>query len=303
MIYIYSFCVFINRISKDHLEYTCNLLINSLLKSDTKFKLIIFSNFTINIKNNENVEVRNYIENKMGNVGDKWWLLSFNKLYTWKTLYDETKQNFIWTDLDNIICTNIDYIEKLDNLFLENGGHLTNNPTFFSNNNNYKVNQSRYIQVNFFKLNIQLYNSLMDCYTNDIIKKKLKLRFDSQDLFNYYIHSIVKLKDINILGFNIYQNTVNGLCVWSEKGLEHPNINGLQKLYYENNMLKSKYYPLKDIHILSFTFFRLTDFLKCNKIEFNEKFGHIINYNDNDNLNFNNLHSKLDDLIKNLTYK
>ena len=143
----------------------------------------------------------------------------------------------------------------------------------------------------------------MKCY-DDIKKKRLRLRYDSQDLFNYYIHHVIKLKDINVLGFNIYPNTVNGLCVWSSEGKEHPNMDGLEKLYYMDNKFKSKYYELNDIHLLSFTFLRLNGLLKTE--EFKTKFAHIINYDENKYVQenryneFNNLHKKMENLLKNI---
>ena len=40
----------------------------------------------------------------------------------------------------------------------------------------------------------------------------------------------------------------------SRKGWSHANKIGLNNLYLDNNLLRSKFYPDKSIHILSFTF-------------------------------------------------
>lgn len=46
----------------------------------------------------------------------------------------------------------------------------------------------------------------------------------------------------------------------------HPNIEGLNNLHIsESNTLKSKLYPDKEIHILSFTFIKLRILSKTNK--------------------------------------
>ena len=42
--------------------------------------------------------------------------------------------------------------------------------------------------------------------------------------------------------------------MWSYDGDKHANLNGLNNLYYENKLLKSNFFPNKEIHIVSFTF-------------------------------------------------
>jgi len=44
-----------------------------------------------------------------------------------------------------------------------------------------------YILGNIWKLNIELYNNLIECL-NHIIASKLQLRYDLQDLYNYYTY-------------------------------------------------------------------------------------------------------------------
>jgi hypothetical protein len=60
------------------------------------------------------------------------------------------------------------------------------------------------------------------------------------------------------------------LCVWSKEGIGHATLSGLKNLYFENNVLKSKYYAEKEIHILSFTFYTLLKLY--NTIEFKKLF-------------------------------
>ena len=93
------------------------------------------------------------------------------------------------------------------------------------------------------EINIKLYNNLIKTL-NYLLKKKVKLRYDLQDLFTWYIYkkdrklypSIKKLidaKNINILGRNIRLDTLNGLAVWSKEGNTHANFLGLKKFIYK----------------------------------------------------------------------
>jgi hypothetical protein len=102
-----------------------------------------------------------------------------------------------------------------------------------------------------------------------LINEKLNLRYDLQDLFNYYIYieSNIDYKYINIIGYNIKYDSINGLAVWSENGLTHANESGLDNLYLDNNILKSKFYPDKNIHILSFTFYTLKNIFNSQKFK------------------------------------
>ena len=101
--------------------------------------------------------------------------VSFNKINIYKDLYDEYKKNYIWIDLDTIICYNIDYINDLSNVFIENGGDCINKNTLFTNNNSIVVPRNRYIQGNFWKLDIELYYKLIETL-DDLNKENLKLR-------------------------------------------------------------------------------------------------------------------------------
>ena len=193
--------------------------------------------------------------------------LSFNKINIYKDLYDEFKKDYIWIDLDTIICKNIDYINNLSNVFIENGGSCVRKNGLFNNNSSIFVPRNKYIQGNIWKLNINLYNDLIKTLEK-IISKKLILRYDLQDLFNYYIYienNNNKINKVNIIGNNIHSDTINGLSIWSSDGNSHPNLIGLNNLYYKNNELKSLFYPNKKIHILSFTFNTMKILSKQNK--------------------------------------
>ena len=126
----------------------------------------------------------------------------------------------------------------------------------FSNNDVIRIPRKNYIQGNFWKLNIDLYHELMKTF-EELKQKNLKLRYDCQDLFGYYIYIKNKglLKNINILGNNVKPNTINGLAIWSKTNpWEHASYNGLKNIYWFNNEMKTLFHPDKTIHVLSFTF-------------------------------------------------
>lgn len=265
----FTFCVNINRHNIFFLNNTLNILLKSLHKNLKVYKLICYTNFKLDISKKYNIELRNYYDkSKFKLYTDKWLNLSFNKINIYKDLYDEYKKDFIWIDLDTIITSDISYINNLSNVFIENGGIINRQNLLFNNNNIINVPRNRYIQGNFWKLNIELYKKLINTL-NILIKKNLKLRYDLQDLFNYYIYieNNGELKDIYILGNNVHKNTINGLAIWSKNGNTHATLHGLNNLYIENNILKSKYYPNKNINILSFTFNTLKKLYNTNKFK------------------------------------
>ncbi len=267
MLYLFTFCVDLNKYSIDSLKNVLNILVNSLEETNPNFKLIIFTNFDLKVNNNK-IELRKYYDtgikyfnNSISPLKDNgysvnWRNLSFNKINIWKDLYDETKINYTWIDLDTIFVHDISYINDIPNFFIINGANSNiANPMFY----NYKVTVPRknYIQGNVWKLDIELYNKLIDCYA-DIVKKKLTLRYDLQDLYNYYIYIVnknVTLDDqkVYILGRNIANNTENGLGIFNSSGVGHPTKDNLINLYYDKKgILRTKHLPNKEIHIVSF---------------------------------------------------
>jgi hypothetical protein len=253
----YTFCVDIGKHNQVELSKAFNMLISSIRKHIKSYKLICFTNFEIkDMSKNYSIEFREYYDNsKIKLYSDKWLNLSFNKINIYKDLYDEFHEDFIWVDLDTIICCDISYINNLKNVFIEIGGNCINQNLLFHNNNQLTVPRNKYIQGNFWKLDINLYNLLM-ITLEEIINKSLILRYDLQDLFSYhiYIKNKGQIDNINILGNNVKSNTINGLSIWSKSGNTHATLDGFNNLYIDQGIIKSKFYTDKEIHILSFTF-------------------------------------------------
>ena len=253
MLHIYSFCVYIEKHSIEDLLKVLKLFIKSLDINVKKYKLILYTNFIEEINHN-NVEIRKYYDKTKNRYDNNWFNLNFNRINIYKDLYDEYKIDFLWMDIDSIITYDISYLNNIDNIFLENGGNEIVEQKIFKNSFE-TVKTNIHIQGNLWKLNIELYNDLLLCL-NMLDNENKILDYDVQSLFNFYIHKYDKkqIKNLNIYGDNYYNNTLNGLAQWNIDKITHSSIDGLEKMYYENNILKTKYDISKEIHIVSFTF-------------------------------------------------
>jgi hypothetical protein len=275
MLYFFSFCCLIGKQTKDELLFATNLLIKSMDKFIKQYKFIIYTNFDLDLHiQNSNVEIRKYYNHKENELlygNNQWKNLSMNKLFIYKDLYDEFKIDYTWIDLDTYIYHDLSYIEHLDNCFLEYGGEFKKLDVV---SNNFNIEFHRYIQGNFWKLNINLYMKLIELL-NTLKINGIKLEYDSQSLFTYYFYNILngnlQNMNINILGNNIYHNTLNGIAIWCEKNKgSHANLDGLNNLFLDKNILRSKFHENKEIHIVSFTFNSLM--IIKNNIVFNKLF-------------------------------
>ena len=253
MLHIYSFCVYIEKHSIEDLLKVLKLFIKSLDINVKKYKLILYTNFIEEINHN-NVEIRKYYDKTKNRYDNNWFNLNFNRINIYKDLYDEFKIDFLWMDIDSIITYDISYLNNIDNIFLENGGNEIVEQKIFKNSFE-TVKTNIHIQGNLWKLNIELYNDLLLCL-NMLDNENKILDYDVQSLFNFYIHKYDKkqIKNLNIYGDNYYNNTLNGLAQWNIDKITNSSIDGLEKMYYENNILKTKYDISKEIHIVSFTF-------------------------------------------------
>lgn len=258
-LYLFTFLVYIGRHSQEDLIRCFKLLITSLNNQNIDFKIICYTNFNPNV-NDTNVTYRKYYDNsKQPLYNDRWLNLSFNKINIYKDLYDETGINYTWIDLDTIVTHDISYLSELDNFFIIQGGICNTIEEIFTNFKPEKsTNVCDAIQGNLWKLNIDLYHKLMSTFHEES-QKGLIFNYDTQGLFNYYVNTKGNTEGINIIGKNCYENCLNGLGVWSNNGFcKHGNLEALEQMYYdENNILRTKYYPDKEIHLISFTFYTI----------------------------------------------
>ncbi len=270
MLHLYTFCVDIGKHSKTELVNILKILINSLDKTNI-YQLHIFTNFNIDI-DNPNIVFHEYFDNSVAIYQDIWLNLSFNKIHIYKYLFDKYKIDFIWVDLDTIFITDISYINDISSFFIDCGG-INEDPHLLIFNTDIYIPRNKWIQGNIWKLNIELYNKLIDVH-KEITLKNMKFNYDLQSLFTYYFYIFLDgnektLLDNNIyiIGRNLKKNVVNGLCIWDPNGNTHANLNGLNNLYYENKLLKTNFYPDKEIHIVSFTFNTLKQLYNTKKFQ------------------------------------
>ena len=274
MLYLFTFCVQIGKHSNNELLRVLDILISSLNKTNT-YELHIFTNIEINVNNsnnsnNSNIVLHKYFDNNVNIYSDNWLNLSFNKINIYKYLYDKFAIDFTWIDLDTIVTTNLDYINNLSSYFIDCGG-INEDPHLLIDNA--YIPRNKWIQGSMWKLNIKLYEKFIQLY-NDFSIKNMKFEYDLQGIFTYYMYfvlggntKILLDNDIYIIGRNIKTEVVNGLCIWHPNGNTHANLNGLNNLYYDNDVLKSKFYPDKELHIISFTFDTLKQLYNTDKFK------------------------------------
>lgn len=271
-IYIFTFCVYIGKHSKDDLLKVLNLFINSLDKNKNNYELQIFTNFDLNLYR-ENIIINKYFDNNQNFFNNNWLNLSWNKINIYKYLYDKYNINYLWMDLDTIVTSNIEYINEVNTYFITIGGNCQDLHSPFINDNKkkYLIPTYKYIQGNVWKLNIDLYNKLISTF-NDLNNIGLKLMWDFQTLITYYAYFIInenfEENNIYISSVNYKLNVLNSLSIWDEPNKhQHGNLNGLNNMYYEDDKLVSKFYPDKEIHIVSFTFATLIQLYNTKKFQ------------------------------------
>ena len=255
MLKIFTFCVDIGRHSKQQLISTFNLLLMSLHRYVKAYQIICFRNFNFDIDTKYNVIFREYY-NKQTLYSDKLIGLLYNKIFIYKDLFDEFSQDYTWCDLDTIITTDISYINDMSNCFIQIGGTGIRPVQLIRDHPEIYVPRNKYIQGNFWKLNVSLYNEIMSTM-EILINGKLIPILDLQDLFSYHIIYQNNYENINLLGNTTYSHAIYGLIVWDTTSNAHASLDGLTNIYYDKDILRTRLIPDKEIHILSFTFYSL----------------------------------------------
>lgn len=272
----FTFCVDIGKHSKQELETSLIILLNSLEKNVKDYKIICYSNYlnseTKKLKySNYNIEFREYYDRTINPMySSKWLNLSFNKINVCKDLMDEFKESYVWIDIDTIVAYDISYLNEVDNFFVPINGPCRNKNLLFVNDSTITVPRCDYIQSHFWKISSKIHKELFETL-DEIKSKNLILRFDIQDLFGYHLYVKNFCNTLNILGKNYKTNTLNSLSVWSPNGNSHANINGLNNLYFDGRILRTTYEKDKEIHVLSFTMETMKKLINTQK--FKELFG------------------------------
>ena len=130
-------------------------------------------------------------------------------------------------------------------------------------------------KVMFGKINMDIYNKIVENLNLDIKPKKLILRYDLQDLFNYHIYYKNNINKYNLLGKNLKKNIIYGLSVWENPQLNERNwgdVEGVKNLYKEKGVVKTNYHPNHEVHIISITFYTLQ------KVKDSKEFKDIFSY-------------------------
>lgn len=275
MIYLYTFCVFINRFSQEELKNALSCLVSSLNKTN-KYELHIFTNIDISSYASTNIIIHEYFDNSQHIYDDKWLNLSFNKIHIYKFLFDTYDIDFTWIDLDTIVVDNIEYIQELPCAFIDIGGN-NKDPNLLLTNTDIHIPRELWIQGNFWKINKRLYTIFIELNTAKN-KQGQFFCYDLQSIYTYYFYYVLQCENDNLLRNGIYiigrnykTTVLNGLAIWNENGNKHPNMDGLSNLYYEEGKMKSHLYPENEIHFLSFTFYTLNQLIQTTK--FIELFG------------------------------
>lgn len=278
MLHFFSFFCQIGKNSLEEMHFALVNLIKSLDKHVVNYKFVLFTNINLKIEH-PNIEIKQYYDNSPtknyynGSMGT-WLNMSFNKLFIWKDLYEEYKQNFIWTDLDLIVTHDIKYLNNIENFFIPHGGNREDKVYPIIENYLY-IEINKYIQGAFWKININTYNELLNTL-NKLNESNIKISYDSQGLFSYYLYNVINSRfddlDIKVLGLNFLPNVMGGLGIWCNDphNQKHCNIEALNNLFLENDILKTNYYPNKEIHFVMFTFDTLK--LIANTPKFKELF-------------------------------
>ena len=256
----FSFCVNIGRIHLSILKKALYGLVNSLKYFNNKFKFIVYTNFSLEEFDNENIIIRDYVQLSEKYPNDNWLNLSINKLFYAKNIINEFNKIPIWIDLDTIIGRNIQHLADVDNFFIM---QETTDTELFHIVNGLNIFNKDYIQGNVWKCNIELIDNALDLLLN----KNIKPDYDTQGLFNYMYHFDGYKSKMNILMRDVDKNTINGLNIGNKNKVTHSDFNSLKDtLYMEDNVVKSKLYDGYTVQFLSFTFYSLQKSLTCNEI-------------------------------------
>jgi hypothetical protein len=261
-----TFLYYINKIDVDIMIRSLEALIKSLNYFNNKYKLYVFTNIS-DLHNHINDNIKEHIEINVRQISDMtnyynniWLNLSFYKIIIYKEIMNAINVTPIWIDLDTIICRNIDHLVNYNNFFIIHG---SKDKRQFGITNTLSVPISEYIQGNIWKINKTLLNKLLYIWDNLTIKPY----YDFQGLLNLSYHYIKDFKnEMIILGRDVDIDTINGLELYNREIINEPITTHIKyRLKMINNNIIDTY-DYKYIQFMSFTFNRLSEWLKNNNL-------------------------------------
>jgi hypothetical protein len=258
-----TFCYDIGRIAVEDLLKAFALLYSSLEYYNNTFKFTIYTNLTdikyqnyFNSFNNVSLIVRDFPKINNCPWNGLWYSLSFYKPFVLKE-HMELGESPIWIDLDTLICSNLNFLNKYDNFFIKICKNKNNKNLHVVDDIHIDYNQ--YLQGNFFKFNKKILDTYFEVLNNN---KDKGFTYDSQGIINYINYK--KYTDMTILS-DIYPNKLFGTEIATANGEELPYPRFLKSnIYKKDDKIYSSVNNDNQILIFSFHFHSLVESLNDN---------------------------------------
>lgn len=222
-IYFFTLCISCPAYDCGQLMKCLITLIKSLEDSISDYKLFVCANYDIHRISNKNIEYLIVADINRDNE------LSY-KLNVYKMLSDKYHKNFVYISVSTVVLHNMDYIDTVDNYFIEE--HINNRSITLINSH-------------FWKLNSGIFNKLLD-YTENIESSSIGNRHKLRGLLSYYIYRYQHEEKLYVQGNN-YMKYAKNIII--NKSTERNTLKELKCLYYDNNfILRSVIHGNKEIH-------------------------------------------------------
>jgi hypothetical protein len=271
---LFTFCFYIGKNSYQELVRMLFVLVASLDQFNPDFFLVVYHNLGLAF-DDPRVEFRKWEVTDGGGerllleaagcdgnvwvegsaVRNRWHKMSFNKIYVFKSLYDEYGgECFTWIDLDTIVLADLSYLANVDNYFVIHGGGSERTHEVLCGGGGggggggviWAIPERMYIQGSFWKLNLSLYYEVLRL---DLLFREngVVLKYDLQSIFAVmawgggglapYYDGVSRVEDrsMNVIGYNYRPDVMNGLGVWDTKdGVgNHVNTSSLVEMRWE----------------------------------------------------------------------
>jgi hypothetical protein len=283
---LFTFCFYIGKNTYQELVHMLFVLIASLDRFNPDFFLVVYHNLGITIDDPRVVCRKWDVKDDGGErllldadgcdgnvwvdgsaVRNRWHNLSFNKIHTFKNLYDEYGGAcFTWIDLDTIVVADLSYLNEVDNYFVKHGGVVSEDrihDVLLSGDGGvlWTVPEALYIQGSFWKLNIALYYEVLRL--DSVFRENgVVLKYDLQSIFAVMAwgggggcgcgvyHGVSRVSDgsMLVIGENFMLGVMNGLGVWDTKNVvgNHVNMEALAGMTWGGPVCLGRRTPMND---------------------------------------------------------